>query len=251
MVRPSDGLLACAVVLVLLRRQSIGALAAFLPPVALCGSIAMAWNLWLFHNPLGVYGAAPITLHNLEGLAGILFSPGRGLAVYCPFLLFAAAGIGCRRRWNPGALSLLASVSAVYCLAHLVAVSFIYTWWGGQCWGPRYLTEIMPFLTLLILPALDGVMARPWQRTIFVCLLVYSVAVQFAGAFCYPNGLWDTTPISADNHPERFWDWRDNPIRRTIGGGVILKPHAILLEGALHGRAAAIRRMREAGYKGF
>jgi hypothetical protein len=109
----------------------------------------------------------------------------------------------------------------------------------------------MPFLTLLILPALDAVMASPWQRALFLCLLAYSVSVQFIGVFCYPGGSWDTAPISADDHPERFWDWIDNPIQRTIRGGVILQPHSIVLEGALHGKAAAVRRMREAGYKGF
>ena len=37
----------------------------------------------------------------------------------------------------------------------------------------------------------------------------------------------------------------------TDAGGINLTPHAILLEGALHGKAAAIRKIRELGIKGF
>ena len=126
--------------------------------VFICGSLAGAWNLWLFHHLRGQYADSPVTRSFLGGLAGVLFSPGRGLLVYCPFLLFALAGIHRWRTWNRGAQVWLLSISAAYCVAHLIVVSLIATWWGGQCWGPRYLTGIMPFLTLLILPALDAVL---------------------------------------------------------------------------------------------
>jgi len=142
-------------------------------------------------------------------------------------------------------------VAIAFCVVHLVLISFVSTWWGGHCWGPRYLTEMMPFLTLLLVPALDSVMAGAWKRRLFVCLVLYSASLQFIGAFCYPRGFWDDTPISADLHSERFWDWSDNPINRTIRGGVNLTAHAILFEGAIHGKAAALRKIRETGATGY
>src|SRR5437868_15497775 len=110
---------------------------------------------------------------------------------------------------------------------------------------------MMPFLILLMVPFMDTVIKSPRKRGAFVCLFLYSCILQFVGAFCYPRGLWDDTPVNADQHQERFWDWVDNPIDRTIRGGINLTPHAILFEGALHGKAAAIRKIRELGIKGF
>ena len=243
-VRPTDGLLACAIVIALLiKRTKIRLLGVFALPVIVCGCLTAAWNLWLFQDVRG-YSAGAAGAQFLAGLTGILFSPGRGLLVYCPFLIFAAAGAVA---WGK---SLLLSVSAMFCLAHLALVSIVPEWWGGACWGPRLLTEMMPFLILLMLPAFDAVITSVWLRSVFACLLLYSVFVQFVGAFCYPNGRWDSTPPSA-NFSERVWNRTDNPIRRTIRAGLFLTPHEIVLEGALHGKAAAVRKMREMGMKGF
>jgi len=85
------------------------------PTVIVCGLLTAAWNLWLFQDLRG-YCAIPPSRDPVEGLAGILFSPSRGLLVYCPFLLFAVAGVACWRKRNDGALSLLFSASAVFAL---------------------------------------------------------------------------------------------------------------------------------------
>jgi hypothetical protein len=187
----------------------------------------------------------------LLGLAGLLFSPSRGLLVYCPFVVFAAVGIGA---WWKGAyrkFSWLLAVSAIFCVATLATVSAWPMWWGGHCWGPRLLTEMTPFLILLMVPAMDMVIARRWLGRVFACLLLYSISLQFVGTFFYPNGYWEDLPVNADFHPQRFWDWSDNPIRRSIQAGFEAKPYVLAVEGAVHGPAAMIRKIEDAGYKGF
>ncbi len=124
-------------------------------------------------------------------------------------------------------------------------------WWGGHCWGPRLLTEMTPFLILLMVPAMDGVMASPGLRALFACLLLYSVSIQFVGAFFYPRGSWEDLPVDADFVPRRFWDWADNPVRRSLQGGFVVAPYAVLFEAVRHGKTAAIRKVQDAGYKGF
>ena len=251
MMRPANALLAGAIVLVLLLRgERIRALAVFLPPVVLGGFLTAAYNLWLLADLRG-YTTQPFDARFLDGLAGVLFSPSRGLLVYCPFLIFAVVGMAAWRKREPDMLSLPLSVSAAFCLAHLILIGAWPDWTGGYCWGPRLLTEMAPFLVLLILPAIDAVMASGWRRGAFAILLLYSAALQFVGTFCFPNGRWHDTPVSASLQPERFWDWNDNPIGRTIRGGLVLTPHAILLEGALHGKDAAIRKMKSMGLTGF
>src|SRR5262249_7652858 len=243
-VRPTDGILASAIFIALLIRTApIRLLAVFALPVILCSGLTAAWNFWLFQDVRG-YSAGAAGAHFLAGLSGILFSPGRGLLVYCPFLIFAVDGV---IAWRT---SLLFTVGAIFCLAHLALVSFVPEWWGGACWGPRLLTEMMPFLVLFLVPAMDAVMASAWLRCVFTCLLLCSMSVQLIGAFCYPNGRWDSTPPLV-NFSERVWDWTDNPIRRTVRAGLYLAPYEILLEGALHGRTAAVRKMRKMGVKGF
>ncbi len=239
-VRPTDGLLACVVVAALLmRRTALGKLAAFLAPVIVAGFLTAAYNYWLFQDIRGYSGHA-MSDHFLTGVAGVLFSPARGVVVYCPLLLFSLSSV-----WKRGLLDV---ISILFCIAHLAMIGLVPEWWGGNCWGPRLLTEMMPFLILMMVPAFDAVWASRWWRPAFVTLALYSIAIQVIGVFYYPNGHWDTEP---PNIASRLWDWRDNPIHRTVRGGPVLGPFAALLEGALHGKAAALRKIRETGMKGF
>ena len=57
-------------------------------------------------------------------------------------------------------------------------------------------------------------------RGAFAVLALYSVFVQGVGVFFYPKGHWDSTPTSVDNAPDRLWEWQDNPIVRTVRGGL-------------------------------
>jgi hypothetical protein len=50
--------------------------------------------------------------------------------------------------------------------------------------------------------------------SILSLLLVWSVFVQFIGAFYYPNG-------NLDENSSRFWDWRDTQINRAFNAGMV------------------------------
>ena len=126
--------------------------------------------------------------HFLAGVAGALFSPGRGLPVYCLFLLFAAAlGIGAWLEAEAGRPVLAGFRRRRILRGSSRPDRFGAGMWGGACWGPRLLTEMMPFLVLLIVPSFDAVMTSRWQRRMFLPL-------QFVGSFCYPNGRWGSAP---------------------------------------------------------
>jgi hypothetical protein len=51
--------------------------------------------------------------------------------------------------------------------------------------------------------------------------------------------------MSVDNAPDRLWDWRDNPIVRTVRGGLYWEPYAIVGAALTGGLPAAQRRLRE------
>jgi len=45
--------------------------------------------------------------------------------------------------------------------------------------------------------------------------IVFSIAVQCVGAFCFPS-TWNLKPANVDLHHERLWDWRDTEISRCL-----------------------------------
>jgi hypothetical protein len=139
---------------------------------------------------------------------------------------------------------LLLVTAVVFIILESLLISRSVMWWGGYCWGPRLLTELVPPLIILMalgVPWID----RPWPRRVFAVLALYSVLIQAIGVFFYPNGHWDGTPEGVDAAHGRLWNWRDNPIARTVSGGVYWEPYAIVSAAVTRGLPAARLRMRE------
>ena len=74
----------------------------------------------------------------------ILFYPYRGLFFYSPFLLFSIPGLILMfRKESEEALLIIFSL-----LLLVATLSMRRTWWGGYCFGERYLLPLIPFLFL-------------------------------------------------------------------------------------------------------
>lgn len=152
-------------------------------------------------------------------LAGNLVSPARGLIVYVPILLFVTYLLV--RYWNYIQLKHLVVLSLAIGVGHLAAVSGFPHWWGGHCFGPRFMTGLLPWL---VLPAILGIEAllrwrrenegierrASWRDQLIVggALLVISMFINARGAMSHATWLWNSRPIGVDEHPERLWDWR-------------------------------------------
>jgi hypothetical protein len=208
------------------------------------GALLVGYNLYVFQRPSGGYAMAVLNGFVFPGLAGLFLSPGRGLLIYTPVALFAACA------WLPSAFAmrrrhhLLFITATTFTILEPLAISRSISWWGGYCWGPRMLTELAPPLIILMalgVPAMD----RPWDRRAFAVLALYSVLIQAVGVFFYPKGHWDAAPTSVDNAPDRLWEWRDNPMVRTVCGGLYWEPYVIVGAAFTGGIPAAQRRLRE------
>ena len=247
MIRPGE--------LVLLAALGAGLLAAKARPLdyvrlfvlpAVGGLLALAYNIYFFHNPTGTYTFGMWKGSALLGAVGLLVSPGRGLLIFMPIAIFALcaflpAASNARAKHTP----LLFAASTLLVL-HFLVVSRVNLWWGGYCWGPRYLTEIMPLLVILMALG-SAVLERPWIKRTFAVVAVYSFLIQALGVYFYPNGHWDNTPVPVDQAGYRVWDWRDNPIRRTLDAGPLWQPYAIVATAVTDGFPAASRKMGELG----
>jgi len=152
----------------------------------------------------------------LEGLLGNLFSPSRGLFVYVPSLVFIGyALLRYHALLRQRALLVLA---AAVISAHWVAASANPMWWGGYCYGPRMMIDVLPWQALLAIAALrawrdarETIAPRRlrWERRVAAAALALAVAAQAGGALSSRGMRWNTYPQSVDEQPSRVWDWSD------------------------------------------
>lgn len=123
---------------------------AFVLPLALVGYGLIHFNLARYGDPLntGYLANETFSADWRDGLIGQLFSPGRGLLLYCPILLLSLAGaIALTRRFQAEGLLALAVI-----LGHLFLYGKWFMWHGGYAWGPRFLIPTLPFWALFLSP---------------------------------------------------------------------------------------------------
>jgi hypothetical protein len=199
---------------------------ATLLPLILSGTALVALNLHWFGNPLGArlqIEAASIADHfvtgsvgnPLVGLTGLLVSPSRGLLVFSPIVLVAAAGCWRLRRANSDLRWF--AVAAVIQIGVYSAYS---VWWGGHSYGPRLLLDVVPLLAPLAAVGLPWWTSMRSRTFVAWALLGWSVTVAATGAFVFPHERWNTSPTNVDRFHERLWDWRDPQFVRAWRAGL-------------------------------
>ena len=146
-----------------------------------------------------------------ESLPGLLISPSRGLVWFSPVLVFgliSAVTVWKEPRYRP-----LIPLQAAVVLTLLVAGKW-FDWKGGAAWGYRPLVDMTPFLALLMLPIIERIIANKGTRVLFGALLVWSVAVQFVGAYSYSGMGW-INHVQEYVNPDRasVWSWKGSQIR--------------------------------------
>lgn len=201
-------------------RSTVGLL-----PVAAVAALAFWVNLSWFGHPLGAAPALEALHPSIHGVAGsvtrnpwlsalgLLISPSRGLLVFSPIVLIAAAGLGAMRRegWRSDLTWCLAAAATQF-----VAYSYYSVWWGGHTFGPRYLLDLLPALVPLGAAGMQTILPRPGLRVAAAVCLAWSVAVAATGAFVYPADRWNTDPADVDRHHARLWQWRESQIIRAF-----------------------------------
>jgi hypothetical protein len=215
-------------------------------PAALAIALTAAYNFAVFQSFAGGYPINPLKGGAVDGLLGILLSPARGLLIYTPIAIFALAAFLPRARESRTSHRLVVVAASAFSLLHIAFIAIWPLWWGGYCWGPRLLTEILAPLTVLIAIGLPAIASTPLKYA-FATAAVYGCLIQALGVYCYPKGQWDNTPLSINEHPDRLWNWTDNPIRRTAHAGIAWEPYAIVAAAAKGGLPAAAQKLRDLG----
>jgi hypothetical protein len=147
-----------------------------------------------------------------EALAGDLISPNRGLFVYSPVLLLSLMGFALKvasRRQTLLDLSLAACI-----IGHWIAIAAANgNWWAGHSYGPRFFTDLLPYLIYFIIPVVAWLDSASGVRRLAVAALLgvtalTSVAMHAQGALNPETSAWNGYPVNIDLEPVRVWDWR-------------------------------------------
>lgn len=157
--------------------------------------------------------------HFLEGLSGNLFSPSRGLFVFSPVLIFALSGFWIA--WKDSAARPLHVAFGLAIIGHLIIVGYATMWWAGHSFGPRFTTDIIPFLVYFTaynfhLPANTNNKIRKTILLTLLGLAVLSAIIHSQGAWSHKPYQWNVDPVNIDANPDRAWDWGDPQILRAI-----------------------------------
>jgi hypothetical protein len=197
-------------------RRSRARFVAFAAPPALGGAALLAYNLSVFSNVAGGYEQLnQLSATVLEGIAGLLISPNRGLLIYTPVMIFAFWGAV--RVWREPAPEWM-RLLVVGIGLHVLIYGGFSEWWAGYTFGPRYFCDVLPALTLLLAYGLIPLWRRPAWRAVAVVLIAYGVAVQSIGVY-FADDDWNRHPVPLELQPRRVWDWSDLQIARAMASG--------------------------------
>jgi hypothetical protein len=232
--RPPDAILAallgaCGLVWAGWRRAPLLAAAAALPL-----ALVLLYNFHVAGNVGGGYGLIDrgrfFHYDLLPGVGGLLVSPTRGLLVFSPFLLFLVlAGRHLPRSGEERGLTLAMSVGVAIQLLLYAKTD----WRGGQSWGPRYMTDILPLLMWMLVPVVASL--RGVGRASFLIAVCVAVAMEAIGAFSY-SGSIDIPIYAGDRAGQQdmhaAWRWRNAPFIASLGRGLAPADLTVAMRGS-------------------
>jgi hypothetical protein len=196
-------------------------------PFAIAGFAPMlfqiGYNVVYWHDPFWVqfpFGDRRWRGAPTQVLAGLLFSPSRGLFVYSPVLLFSLCGIV--RSLRPGGDPLVRAIGASVVLL-LALMSKWSVWWGGACYGPRMLADVTPLLAVATAPCADLLRSRP-GRFLFAVTLAWSVTAHGLGAY-WEDGSWNWR-LESRQRAAALWSWSDNQLANSLRDAAAALRHA-------------------------
>jgi hypothetical protein len=95
-------------------------------------------------------------------------------------------------------------------------------WWAGHSFGPRFMTDIVPFLVYFTafnfrLPETFRSRAQITLSTAVVVFALVSALIHAQGALREATWAWNVVPDNIDRDSPRLWDWGDPQFARTDG----------------------------------
>lgn len=180
---------------------------------------AFAFFSWInFHTLLPPYYLSRLGPEDFwTAFAGNFVSPSRGLLIMVPSVW--VIGFLLVRHWSRLPHRTLAAVALGIIPLHIAVHSASAAQWhAGHCYGPRFCTDLVPWLSMLAMLAVAAMreerpsasrLAHRIQWATALLLVALSVAMHARGALSNATAKWNYDPINVDQDPHRVWDWRE------------------------------------------
>lgn len=136
----------------------------------------------------------------LEGAAGLLFSPSRGLFVFSPFLL--ASMVGFVMIWRDVNYRPLRPWTIAVLVIWTIHFKY-YDWWGGWSFGYRPVIDTVFMLMLFLIPLFQSSASESKVfKTLFAAGVGWSVAIQLLAILAFDPFSWNGRTFYAVVSPQ-------------------------------------------------
>jgi len=173
----------------------------------------VVYNLTAHENLFGGYyvnaPAPEPSLSKTGVLAAMLLSPSKGLFFFFPVGLLSLAGLWSAARRRAENLALYSSLLS-FCVAYVILIWWIRwdgDWYGGHCFGPRYMSDVQFAMVILMVPLLRSPVG-PALRATFIILSLCSFAMQCVGVYVIQG--------DPNFRAANVWSFRDSPLGRVM-----------------------------------
>lgn len=161
-------------------KRALSSIAAFLSFIIIAVCLHLLFNYMRFHNIFefgyGVEGGMFYLSGIKNNIPKLLYYLDKGIFIYNPVLILSAAGYFVFFRYFLREAALFLSII----ILNLVTTSMWHMWYGGWCWGPRFL---VPVLALWLLPLYIFISKKGITRYITAIFLLASITVQLLSVF--------------------------------------------------------------------
>jgi hypothetical protein len=161
------------------------------------------------------------------GLGGLLLSPGRGWLWFAPIAVVGA--VLAARRGSRVVRAVAAGVGA-----QVLVVAMFHMWWGGICFGPRFLAEATWVAIWLALGSAGGASRESAQRSrpsrgtraLLVAATAVTALVGQLGLWGWRAEQWETRR-NPDIDQNALWDVVDSPVVAIVASDIAEQPLAL------------------------
>ncbi|MEK7595144.1 MAG: hypothetical protein AAB443_00930 [Patescibacteria group bacterium] len=139
------------------------------------------------------------------GFLGMFLSPSKGILVYSPVFIFSLVGF--YRLLKENTYSKLEKnlfiFAAIVAFLHISIVSMWKHWYGGWSFGYRMASDILPYLSLLLIPYFSSEIYEK-SKKYFYAVLIWSVGIELMG-IAFFDSVWHAAYDRG--YKNQWWLW--------------------------------------------
>lgn len=220
LTRPADIILIIPFLLTLLKkdhRKYIVTIACGFLPIFIFN---ISYNFYYFGNySSSGYGTTNSIINYFsfpvyEGLLGNLFSPSKGLFIFMPWSIISFFWL--KNVTSKQFYKTIYAPAFVSIFPYIFLYANFFQWPGGNSYGPRYMTDLIPVLALLSagyvehhLSKLKTKLVKFISYSLIILMLIWSTTLQFLGAYVQFNNNWYSAAWP-NSFTEPLWSFKNS-----------------------------------------